>query len=132
MRGLVRSEDFSWALLEDPLNKGMKLLDDLADRGVIPGVSIEVLVDRLSLPFASVANRWQWATPTVSAGACICNTSLSSNGTSPLRHNASPAFFTSHASPRRHTTRNATGKGLLGKTDLTARILHREERAPWR
>jgi predicted nucleic acid-binding Zn-ribbon protein len=50
MRGLVRSEDFSWALLEDPLNKGMKLLDDLADRGVIPGVSIEVLVDRLSLP----------------------------------------------------------------------------------
>ena len=49
IRGLVRSEDFSWALLEDRLDKGLKLLNDLADRGVIPGVSVEVLVDRLTL-----------------------------------------------------------------------------------
>jgi len=49
MRELIRSEDFSWAWLEDNLDKGIKALDDLANRGVIPGVSVEVLVDRLHL-----------------------------------------------------------------------------------
>ncbi len=59
MRELIRSEEFSWAMLSDPLNKGIKSLHDLADRNVIPGVSIEVLSDRLAL------------------GECICGESLS-------------------------------------------------------
>ena len=49
MRELVRSEDFSWAWLKDNLDSGIKMLDDLSTRGVIPGVSNEALVDRLHL-----------------------------------------------------------------------------------
>ena len=49
IRRLIRSEDFSWALLKDNLEKGTTALNGFADRGIIPGVSIEVLVDRLYL-----------------------------------------------------------------------------------
>ena len=59
MRDLIRSEEFSWSSMADSLNKGVDVLHGLADRNVIPGVSIEVLSDRLSL------------------GECICGESLS-------------------------------------------------------
>jgi DNA sulfur modification protein DndD len=58
MRDLIRSEEFSWSFLGESLNQGVNLLHDLSDRNVIPGVSIEVLSDRLSL------------------GECICGASL--------------------------------------------------------
>jgi len=49
MRDLLRSEGFSWAFMGTHLEKGLQVLDDLADRDVIPGASIEVLTDRLHL-----------------------------------------------------------------------------------
>lgn len=49
MRELLRSEEFSWALMDDRLESGLHVLDDLADRDVIPGPSLEVLTDRLHL-----------------------------------------------------------------------------------
>lgn len=41
------SEQFSWALVPEQLEKGMTILENLADRGLIPGTSIEVIRDRL-------------------------------------------------------------------------------------
>jgi peptidoglycan hydrolase CwlO-like protein len=49
MRDALRSEECSWSFLDQRLNEGIKLLSDLADRKVIPGIAIEVLTDRLDL-----------------------------------------------------------------------------------
>ncbi len=49
MREAIRSEECSWALLDDRLATGVALLGELADRHVIPGTSVEVLNDRLEL-----------------------------------------------------------------------------------
>ena len=49
MRDLLRSEGFAWAFMGERLEKGLHALNDLADRDVIPGASIEVLTDRLHL-----------------------------------------------------------------------------------
>ena len=49
MRDALRSEECSWSLLGQRLEEGVKLLSDLADRKVIPGIAIEVLTDRLDL-----------------------------------------------------------------------------------
>lgn len=49
MRDAIRSEECSWGLMGEPLRRGLKTLDDLADRKVIPGTSIEVLRDRLEI-----------------------------------------------------------------------------------
>lgn len=58
MRDALKSEECSWALLDEQLDKGIGLLSDLADRHVIPGTSLEVLTDRLEL------------------GVCICGQPL--------------------------------------------------------
>ena len=58
MRGALKSEDYSWHGLADQLQKGVQVLDGLVDRRVIPGVSVEVLADRLEI------------------GECICGQSL--------------------------------------------------------
>lgn len=58
MRGLVRSDTCSWAFLADPLTRAIGVLDELVDRNVIPGTSVEVLTDRLEL------------------GECICGEEL--------------------------------------------------------
>ena len=55
----LSSEGAAWALIKDPLTRGYRILDELADRGVIPGTSIEVLTDRIDL------------------GLCICGADLS-------------------------------------------------------
>lgn len=49
MREALRAEEFSWSAIGDRLEKGVLILGDLADRAVIPGISIEVLNDRLHL-----------------------------------------------------------------------------------
>jgi len=59
MRDLVRSDACSWAFLDVPLTRAIDRLNELADRNVIPGTSVEVLVDRLEL------------------GVCICGEQLS-------------------------------------------------------
>ena len=41
------SERLSWGLVMPDLNKGLATLEELADRGIIPGTSIEVIRDRL-------------------------------------------------------------------------------------
>lgn len=48
-RELFASEKLSWALIGESLSKGLAALEVLADQGVIPGTSIEVLRDRLLL-----------------------------------------------------------------------------------
>jgi DNA sulfur modification protein DndD len=48
-RDLMKSEGLSWALIKDSLSKGLGVLQELADRHVIPGTSVEVLRDRLDL-----------------------------------------------------------------------------------
>src|ERR1700674_98947 len=48
-RELLKSEKLSWALMGEPLSKGLAALETLADQGVIPGTSLEVLRDRLLL-----------------------------------------------------------------------------------
>jgi DNA sulfur modification protein DndD len=57
-RDLMRSEELSWVLVGDVLDKGLGVLQELADRHVIPGTSVEVLRDRLEL------------------GLCICGEQL--------------------------------------------------------
>ena len=59
MRSLVRSDSCSWAFLDEPLHRAIGVLNDLYDRSIIPGTSLEVLTDRLEL------------------GECICGESLS-------------------------------------------------------
>lgn len=58
MKELLQSEGLSWRLIGPQLQQGLSILDDLADRKVIPGAAIEVLTDRLEL------------------GICICGEDL--------------------------------------------------------
>ena len=58
MKDLLQSEGLSWRLIGPQLQQGLGILDDLADRKVIPGAAIEVLTDRLEL------------------GICICGEDL--------------------------------------------------------
>jgi DNA sulfur modification protein DndD len=62
-RELMRSERLSWALMGETLSKGMAALEALADTGIIPGTSIEVLRDRLQI------------------GTCICGEQLHEGST---------------------------------------------------
>lgn len=50
-RDLMRSEALSWAFIGETLAKGLGVLQELADRNVIPGTSVEVLRDRLELGY---------------------------------------------------------------------------------
>ena len=60
IRNLFKSsEDVSWAIAGEALEKGHAVLDQLRERGVIPGSSIGVIKDRLEM------------------GTCICGESLS-------------------------------------------------------
>jgi DNA sulfur modification protein DndD len=65
MREALSSEALSWALIPEQLDKGMAVLEGMADRGLIPGTSIEVIRDRLL------------------DGVCFCGTPL--EGGSPAR-----------------------------------------------
>ena len=67
MQELLKSVDISWVLLNDELIKGYEGLSTLADKNIIPGVSIEILKDRLDL------------------GKCICGELLEDDG--PHRRN---------------------------------------------
>ncbi len=58
MKEHLRSEALSKWFIEDKLQSGLAKLNELADRNVIPGTSIEVLIDRLQL------------------GLCICGEDL--------------------------------------------------------
>ena len=58
IKELLVSQDLSWSLVGDRLIDGMNKLDVLAKRNVIPGHSVEVLIDRMTL------------------GICICGESL--------------------------------------------------------
>jgi len=58
IKKLLQSEALSWRLIEPQLQKGLDILEDLADRKVIPGAAIEVLADRIEL------------------GVCICGKNL--------------------------------------------------------
>jgi DNA sulfur modification protein DndD len=49
MRDALRSESCSWGLMGQTLRTGLKALEELADKKVIPGTSIEVLRDRLEI-----------------------------------------------------------------------------------
>ena len=59
MRTAISAQGASWALAGSKLLEGFGILDRLAVRGIIPGTSLEVLVDRLDLK------------------RCICNAELS-------------------------------------------------------
>ncbi|WP_411133183.1 AAA family ATPase [Streptomyces sp. C10] len=67
MSMLLRSEVTSWSLMSESLAAGLGLLDELADRRIIPSHSIQVLHDCLG------------------TGQCICGTSLE-RGTSHRNH----------------------------------------------
>ena len=58
MKELLQSEGLSWRLIGPQLQQGLGILDELADRKVIPGAALEVLTDRLEL------------------GICICGENL--------------------------------------------------------
>lgn len=58
MVDLIRSEKASWYFLSEQFHKGVHALNDLRDRNIIPGTSVQVLVDRLEL------------------GLCICGEDL--------------------------------------------------------
>ena len=49
MQVVLRSEEYSWMLVGEQLRTGLGHLEDLADRRIIPGASVEVLVDRLGI-----------------------------------------------------------------------------------
>ena len=49
MRSLIKSDAFSWSVMERQLEAGLARLSELSDRRIIPGTSIEVLNDRLDL-----------------------------------------------------------------------------------
>ncbi len=49
MREELKSEQYSWQLMNERLQDGIEVLSDLADRRIIPGASIEILRDRLDL-----------------------------------------------------------------------------------
>lgn len=49
IRDLLQSEQISWFFLNKFLEKGLDILRDLADRKIIPGTAIGVLIDRLEL-----------------------------------------------------------------------------------
>ncbi|WP_411871685.1 AAA family ATPase [Vulcanococcus limneticus] len=57
-RSELSAEAMSWSMMSDALNNGIDLLSELADRGIIPGTSIEVVRDRLD------------------EGICLCGTAL--------------------------------------------------------
>lgn len=61
IRDLLQSEQISWFFLNKLLEKGLNILRDLADRKIIPGTAIGVLIDRLEL------------------GICICGEPLKRN-----------------------------------------------------
>ena len=63
-RSLFESESFSWAIGGETFDVGLSLLKELADRDIIPGVSIEVLKDRLD------------------SGICICGEALTESDAS--------------------------------------------------
>ncbi len=58
IKGLLSSQEFSWSIMGDRLVAGINGLNSLANRNVIPGHSVEVLIDRMKL------------------GVCICGESL--------------------------------------------------------
>ena len=62
MQELLKSVDISWVLMNDELIKGYEGLSTLADKNIIPGVSVEILKDRLDL------------------GKCICGELLEDDG----------------------------------------------------
>ncbi len=82
MRRVLQGEDFSWHVIEDKLSQGVRLLESLADRNVIPGTSIEVLRDRLEL------------------AECICGESLE-RGTEHHDHVATLVAQQEEVAPRR-------------------------------
>ena len=49
VKDLLRSESLSWGWIGDKLYAGLHNLDELAQRDVIPGASVEVLIDRLDM-----------------------------------------------------------------------------------
>jgi len=59
---LLKSVDISWSLMHDELVKGYEVLSVLADKNIIPGISVEILKDRLDL------------------GECICGELLEDGG----------------------------------------------------
>lgn len=82
MRQVLQGESLSWHLIEDKLRDGLHVLENLADRNVIPGTSIEVLRDRLEL------------------AECICGQSLES-GTEHHAHVAALVAEQEEVAPRR-------------------------------
>lgn len=58
IKDLLRSEGLSWGWIGDKLRAGLNNLDELEQRDVIPGASIEVLIDRVEM------------------GTCICGEPL--------------------------------------------------------
>ena len=58
IKDLLKSENLSWGWIGDKLRAGLDSLDDLAQTDVIPGASIEVLIDRVHM------------------GTCICGEPL--------------------------------------------------------
>ena len=49
IKDLLRSEGLSWGWIGDKLRAGLNNLDELEQRDVIPGASIEVLIDRVEM-----------------------------------------------------------------------------------
>ena len=49
MREALKSEALSWDVAGEQLHNGLLTLSELADRGIIPGTAVEVLIDRLEL-----------------------------------------------------------------------------------
>ena len=82
MRRVLQGEAFSWHVIGDKLNRGVHLLENLADRKVIPGTAIEVLADRLHL------------------AECICGESLE-QGTEHHAHVAALVAQQEEVAPRR-------------------------------
>ncbi len=133
IRDELSSEGLSWGLMAPQLEKGMATLEELADKGIIPGTSIEVIRDRLI------------------DGVCFCGTRLDegSEARDRLEHLLSEhslidqpkelltaAYHGARFQKSQHEADIANGIGFLerrreylsGLTDLTGLIASRQQK----
>jgi DNA sulfur modification protein DndD len=113
-RDLMKSEALSWVFIAETMEKGLGVLQELADRNVIPGTSVEVLRDRLEL------------------GMCICGEELGEDSTrreavqallteqlrvDPSRQRLTAMLHSSRLLHEQHQQQQLDGKGWIAQLD---------------
>jgi DNA sulfur modification protein DndD len=113
-RDLMKSEGICWTFIGETLEKGLHALQELADRHVIPGTSVEVLRDRVEL------------------GVCICGEELAPGSArrdavmellqeqlhvDPNRQRLTALLHSSRLLHEQHEQQELSGGGWLAKLD---------------